>query len=52
MSGVARGCGWQNKAVVVNLATFYFIGMSIAVLLAFKLNLQAKVEFIMNCLFS
>ncbi|XP_048321647.2 protein DETOXIFICATION 19-like [Ziziphus jujuba] len=42
LSGVIRGCGWQNKAACVNLATFYLIGMTMAVLLAFKLNLQAK----------
>ncbi|KAL5564356.1 hypothetical protein UlMin_027520 [Ulmus minor] len=42
LSGVARGCGWQHIAVVVNLAMFYFVGMTIAVLLAFKLKLYTK----------
>ncbi|KAH9802594.1 hypothetical protein WN943_001625 [Citrus x changshan-huyou] len=40
--GVARGCGWQHLAVWVNLATFYFIGMPLALLFGFKLNLHAK----------
>ncbi|KAK4851777.1 hypothetical protein QYF36_018359 [Acer negundo] len=42
LSGVARGCGWQHLAMFANLATFYFIGMPIAGLLGFKLNLQAR----------
>ncbi|KAL9441194.1 hypothetical protein AB3S75_019801 [Citrus x aurantiifolia] len=42
LSGVARGCGWQHLAVWVNLATFYFIGMPLALLFGFKLNLHAK----------
>lgn len=42
LSGVARGCGWQHIAVYVNLAMFYFVGMTIAALLAFKFNLYVK----------
>ncbi|XP_077210743.1 protein DETOXIFICATION 18-like isoform X2 [Tasmannia lanceolata] len=42
LSGVARGCGWQHLAAWANLATFYLIGMPIAVFLAFKLELYAK----------
>ncbi|KAK6134628.1 hypothetical protein DH2020_031638 [Rehmannia glutinosa] len=42
LSGVARGCGWQHLAVYINMGTFYFIGMPIASLLAFKFNLHAK----------
>ncbi|TXG66889.1 hypothetical protein EZV62_008164 [Acer yangbiense] len=42
LSGVARGGGWQHLAVYANLATFYFIGMPIALLLGFKLNLYAR----------
>ncbi|KAL4333099.1 hypothetical protein GQ457_07G014690 [Hibiscus cannabinus] len=42
LSGVARGIGWQLLAVWANLGTFYFIGMPIACLLAFKLKLYAK----------
>ncbi|XP_039170295.1 protein DETOXIFICATION 18, partial [Eucalyptus grandis] len=42
LSGVARGCGWQHLAVYVNFVTFYCIGVLIAVLLGFKLNLHVK----------
>ncbi|XP_027170852.1 protein DETOXIFICATION 18-like [Coffea eugenioides] len=42
LSGVARGCGWQHLAAIVNLGTFYFIGMTIAAVLGFKLKLYAK----------
>ncbi|XP_060200612.1 protein DETOXIFICATION 18-like [Lycium barbarum] len=42
LSGVARGCGWQHWAMCINLATFYFIGMPMAGLLAFKFNLLAQ----------
>ncbi|XP_074311106.1 protein DETOXIFICATION 19-like isoform X2 [Silene latifolia] len=42
LSGVSRGCGWQQLTTYINLGTFYFIGMSIACLLAFKLHMYAK----------
>ncbi|CAH8389578.1 unnamed protein product [Eruca vesicaria subsp. sativa] len=42
LSGVARGCGWQRVVTVINLGTFYFIGMPIAALCGFKLKLYAK----------
>ncbi|XVF78553.1 hypothetical protein PTKIN_Ptkin14bG0143600 [Pterospermum kingtungense] len=42
LSGVARGSGWQLLAMWANLGTFYFIGMPIAGLLAFKFKLYAK----------
>ncbi|XP_055807552.1 protein DETOXIFICATION 18-like [Solanum dulcamara] len=42
LSGVARGCGWQHLVMFINLATFYFIGMPISWLLAFKFNLHAQ----------
>ncbi|XP_027127172.2 protein DETOXIFICATION 19-like [Coffea arabica] len=42
LSGVARGCGWQHLAAIVSLGTFYFIGMTIAAVLGFKLKLYAK----------
>ncbi|KAK8620435.1 hypothetical protein V6N13_066913 [Hibiscus sabdariffa] len=43
LSGVVRGCGWQNLAVIVNLGTFYCIGMPIAVFIGFKFKLHVKV---------
>ncbi|KAK8983481.1 hypothetical protein V6N11_073890 [Hibiscus sabdariffa] len=42
LSGAARGCGWQNLAVLANLGTFYFIGMPIAAVLGFKSELYVK----------
>ncbi|XP_038903838.1 protein DETOXIFICATION 18-like [Benincasa hispida] len=42
ISGVARGYGWQHLAVYINLSTFYFIGVTISILLGFKLRLYAK----------
>ncbi|KAG6591951.1 Protein DETOXIFICATION 19 [Cucurbita argyrosperma subsp. argyrosperma] len=41
LSGVARGCGWQHMVVVVNLATFYLVGISTAVFLEFRMKLYA-----------
>ncbi|WZY72865.1 hypothetical protein YC2023_005105 [Brassica napus] len=43
LSGVARGCGWQHVVTVINLGTFYLIGMPIAAFCGFKLKLYAKV---------
>ncbi|XP_059316900.1 protein DETOXIFICATION 18-like [Lycium ferocissimum] len=42
LSGVARGWGWQRCAMCINLGTFYFIGMPIACLTAFKFNLHTQ----------
>lgn len=42
ISGVARGCGWQEIGVYINLAMFYFVGMPVACLLVFKFNLGVK----------
>ncbi|GMI85333.1 DETOXIFICATION 18 [Hibiscus trionum] len=42
LSGVARGSGWQNLTVLVNLGTFYFIGMPVSILLGFKFKLYVK----------
>ncbi|CAN6183478.1 unnamed protein product [Urochloa humidicola] len=42
LSGVSRGCGWQHLAAVTNLVAFYFVGMPLALLFAFKLDLRAR----------
>ncbi|GMI79478.1 ABERRANT LATERAL ROOT FORMATION 5 [Hibiscus trionum] len=42
LSAVARGCGWQPLAVLINLGTYYFIGIPIACLLGFMLKLYDK----------
>lgn len=40
---MARGCGWQRVVTLINLGTFYLIGMPIAAFCGFKLKLYAKV---------
>ena len=44
VAGVARGCGWQHLAAMTNLVAFYFVGMPLAILFAFKLNFYTKVR--------
>ncbi|KAG8472368.1 hypothetical protein CXB51_034239 [Gossypium anomalum] len=44
LSGVARGIGWQHMVVVVNLASYYVVGMPIAAIAGFKFKLYAKVR--------
>lgn len=42
--GVARGCGWQNFAVFINLGTLYCIGTPISIILGFIHKLYARVS--------
>nr|AHI48501.1 multidrug and toxic extrusion transporter [Vaccinium corymbosum] len=42
LSGVARGCGWQHIGAYVNLGAFYLVGIPVAVLLGFWLQLRGK----------
>ncbi|XP_021715144.1 protein DETOXIFICATION 19-like [Chenopodium quinoa] len=42
LSGVCRGCGWQHLVMYINLGTFYLIGMPVAYLVAFKLQMYVK----------
>ncbi|TYH35304.1 hypothetical protein ES332_D13G183800v1 [Gossypium tomentosum] len=42
LSGVARGLGWQHMVVVVNVASYYVVGMPIAAIAGFKFKLYAK----------
>lgn len=44
LQGVARGLGWQHMVVVVNLASYYAVGMPIAAIAGFKFKLYAKVR--------
>ncbi|KAL4280621.1 hypothetical protein GQ457_03G031040 [Hibiscus cannabinus] len=46
LSGVARGCGWQNMAAVVNLGAYYLIGAPLGAALAFVLHFKVKGLFI------
>ncbi|KAH7835702.1 hypothetical protein Vadar_028947 [Vaccinium darrowii] len=42
LSGIARGCGWQHIGAYVNLGAFYLVGIPVAVLLGFWLQLRGK----------
>ncbi|KAK3161594.1 hypothetical protein QOZ80_1BG0079100 [Eleusine coracana subsp. coracana] len=42
LSGIARGCGWQHLGAYVNLGSFYLLGMPMAVLLGFVLNMGGR----------
>ena len=42
ISGVARGCGWQSSAAVVNLVAYYVVGLPAAVVLAFVYDYKVK----------
>ncbi|XP_022719802.1 protein DETOXIFICATION 14-like [Durio zibethinus] len=42
LSGVARGCGWQNTAAFVNLGAYYLVGAPLGAVLAFVLHFKVK----------
>ncbi|PON35432.1 Multi antimicrobial extrusion protein [Trema orientale] len=42
LSGIARGCGWQDLGAFVNLVSFYFLGIPVAAALSFWLDLRGK----------
>lgn len=42
LSGVARGTGWQHIGAYVNLGAYYLLGVPVAVVLCFALNLRGK----------
>ncbi|MCL7023284.1 hypothetical protein MKW94_014369 [Papaver nudicaule] len=42
LSGVARGCGWQQIGAYVNLGAFYLAGIPVAVLLGFRLHFGGR----------
>ncbi|KAJ4830270.1 hypothetical protein Tsubulata_039335 [Turnera subulata] len=42
LSGVARGCGWQNIGAYINLASLYLVGVPAAAILGFWLHLKAR----------
>lgn len=41
-SGVARGSGWQHIGAYVNLGSYYMVGIPVALLLGFVLELKGK----------
>ncbi|CAL5186628.1 unnamed protein product [Lathyrus oleraceus] len=42
LSGMARGCGWQESGAYVNLGAYYLVGVPAAVVLAFVLHVGGK----------
>uniref|UniRef100_A0A2P2INV7 Protein DETOXIFICATION n=2 Tax=Rhizophora mucronata TaxID=61149 RepID=A0A2P2INV7_RHIMU len=42
LSGTARGCGWQKIGAVINLGSYYLVGIPSAILLAFVLHIGGK----------
>ncbi|XP_062185760.1 protein DETOXIFICATION 12-like [Phragmites australis] len=42
LAGIARGCGWQHLGAYVNLGSFYLLGIPMAILLGFVLNMGAR----------
>ncbi|OMO80283.1 Multi antimicrobial extrusion protein [Corchorus capsularis] len=42
MSGVARGTGWQHIGAYVNLGAYYLVGIPVAAVLCFVVNLRGK----------
>lgn len=42
LSGVARGCGWQEIGAYINLGSYYIVGIPSAVVLAFVFHMGGK----------
>ncbi|KAL3824116.1 hypothetical protein ACJIZ3_020145 [Penstemon smallii] len=42
LSGVARGCGWQDIGAYVNLGAFYVFGIPVAATMCFWLNFRGE----------
>ncbi|XP_062109448.1 protein DETOXIFICATION 14-like [Humulus lupulus] len=42
LSGIARGCGWQDLGAFVNLGSYYLFGIPVAAALGFWLNMRGK----------
>jgi len=40
--GIARGCGWQHLGAYVNLGAYYVVGIPIAAMLGFWVQLRGK----------
>ena len=53
VKGIARGCGWQKLGAVVNLGSYYLVGVPLSVVLAFVLHMKGKVKFhfLLNSIF-
>jgi Na+-driven multidrug efflux pump len=46
--GVARGAGWQDLGALVNLGTFYCVGVPVGVILAFHFGWHGTVRFLVH----
>ncbi|CAN6582215.1 unnamed protein product [Malus baccata var. baccata] len=44
LSGAARGCGWQNLCVAINLIAYYAVGIPTAVVFAFVLHIGGTLD--------
>ncbi|KAI3726440.1 hypothetical protein L1987_66237 [Smallanthus sonchifolius] len=42
LSGVARGSGWQHIGAYINLGSYYLVGIPMALVLGFVVNLKGK----------
>ncbi|XP_020251773.1 protein DETOXIFICATION 16-like [Asparagus officinalis] len=42
LSGTARGCGWQKFGAIINLGSYYLVGIPSSVILAFVAHLGIK----------
>ncbi|CDY17238.1 BnaA05g09500D [Brassica napus] len=42
LSGIARGCGWQKIGAVVNLGSYYLVGIPVGLLLGFHFHLGGR----------
>ncbi|KAI6680677.1 hypothetical protein NL676_034558 [Syzygium grande] len=42
LSGTARGCGWQKIGAFINLGAYYFLGIPIAIFLAFVCHIGGR----------
>ncbi|KAM6589022.1 hypothetical protein CsatA_011627 [Cannabis sativa] len=42
LSGIARGCGWQDLGAFVNLGAYYLVGIPVAAALGFWFDLRGK----------
>ncbi|KAB1205628.1 MATE efflux family protein 8 [Morella rubra] len=42
LSGVARGCGWQDLGAYVNLGAYYLCGLPVGAILGFWVQLRGK----------
>ncbi|KAH0763013.1 hypothetical protein KY290_019086 [Solanum tuberosum] len=44
LSGALRGFGWQKIGAIINLGSYYFVGIPCAVLMAFVLHIGGKAK--------